>query len=168
MPVIAKDTIRRTGGNNIALASVDTLADNVTVLAAVAAATGTVTFDRSTKIAKVALGVADTAGGVLAWANPEAVTIIVSRVVLSVTTKATSACTLDVGYTVTSAATLSDTVIDGVDVGTAIGVFDSTKYAGTNGLGATAVPTGKWITASKASGAAAGLVGYAYIHYNLI
>ena len=168
MPVIAKDTIRRTAGNNIALASVDTLADNVTALSQVAAAAGTVTFDRSTKIVRVALAVADTGGGVFGWVNPEVGAILVTRVVLDVTTKATSAATLDVGYTVTGITTSSDTLLDGVDVGTAAGVFDNIENQGTNGVSAVKVPAGKWLTASKASGACAGLVGFAYIHYNLI
>jgi hypothetical protein len=126
------------------------------------------TTERVTKIAKIALGVADTAGGVLAWANPESGSIIITRVVLDVTTKSTGACTLDVGTTATSAATSSDTLLDGVDVGTAIGTFDNVENQGTNGVAVAKLATGKWVTASKASGAAAGLVGYAYIEYFLI
>jgi hypothetical protein len=126
------------------------------------------TTNRITKIVKVALGVADTGGGVLSWANPETGSIIITRVVLDVTTKSTSACTLDVGTTAASATTSSDTLIDGVDVGTAIGTFDNYEDAGTNGTSRQKLATGKWVTASKASGAAAGLVGYAYIEYFLI
>ena len=121
--------------------------------------------DRVVKVAKVALGVADTAGGVLAWQNPEGVDILVSRILLNVTTAATGACTIDVGMTAANATTTSDTLIDGADVGTAAGVFDNIDNAGTNGKSNQKVATGKWITASKASGAAAGLAGFAYIHY---
>ena len=134
----------------------------------IAAAAGTVTFDRLTKIARVALAALDTGGGVLAWANPEAGSILITRVVLDVTTKATGACTVDIGTTAASAATSSDTLIDGLDVGTATGVFDSITDKGTNGKSRQKLATGKWVTGSMASGAAAGLVGVAYIHYNLI
>lgn len=124
--------------------------------------------NRITKIAKVALAAADTGGGVLAWANPESVSIIITRVVIDVTTKSTGACTLDIGTTETNATTSSDTLLDGVDVGTAAGTFDNIEDQGTNGTSRQKLASGKWVTASKASGAAAGLVGYAYIHYNLL
>ncbi len=137
-------------------------------LTALGAAAGTVTFDRSVKIARVALAALDTGGGVLSWANPEAGSIIVNRVVLDVTTKATAACTIDVGTTAVSATTSSDDLIDGLDIGTAAGVFDNLGNAGTNGKTRQKLATGKWVTASMASGAAAGTVGFAYIHYNLI
>ena len=114
----------------------------------------------------MALAAADTAGGVLGWANPEGATILILRTVLDVTTKATAACTLDVGVAA-NGTTLSDTLIDGVDVGTAAGVFDNTVNGGTNGLGATKCTSSQFVTASKASGAAAGLVGSAYITYIL-
>lgn len=126
------------------------------------------TTNRITKIAKVALAAADTGGGVLAWANPESGSIIITRVVLDVTTKSTAACTLDVGTTATSATTSSDTLLDGLDVGTAAGTFDNVEDQGTNGTSRQKLATGKWVTASMASGAAAGLVGYAYIEYFLI
>lgn len=133
-----------------------------------ASAIGTVAFDRSMKIARVALAAADTAGGVFAWANPEAGSIIVNRVVLDVTTNSTGACTVDVGTTATNATTLSDNLIDGVSVASAAGVKDNLGDAGTNGKTRQKLATGKWVTGSVASGASAGLVGYAYIHYNNI
>ena len=166
MPVIAKDTIRRTGGNNISLASVDTLADNVTALSQVATATGTVNFDRTSKIAKVALTAPATAANCLTWANPEAVSILVHKVVLNVTTASSGAATVDVGYTATTSTTTSDTLIDGKSIATA-GVFDSIEDQGTNGKATVLAATGKWITGTT-SADATGLVGFAYIHYNLI
>jgi len=126
------------------------------------------TTNRVPKIAKVALGVADTGGGVLAWANPETVSILITRIVFNVTTKSTGACTLDVGTTATNATTSSDTLMDGIDVGTAIGVFDNITNKGDNGKSLQLLASGKWVTASKASGAAAGLAGYACIEYVLI
>lgn len=123
---------------------------------------------RLRKIVKVALAAADTGGGVLAWVNPESSSIIITRVILDITTKSTGACTLDVGTTATNATTSSDTLLDGVDVGTAAGVFDNIEDKGTNGKSRQKLASGKWITASKDSGAAAGLVGFAYIEYFVI
>lgn len=115
---------------------------------------------------KVALSAADAAGGVLSLANPEGVTLIVKSLVLDVTTKATAACTVDAGIAA-NGTTLNDTLIDGVDVGTAVGTFDSQKDAGTNGAGARRWGATEFLTVSKASGAAAGIVGYAYVDYQI-
>lgn len=114
---------------------------------------------------KIALAALDTGGGVLSFLNPEGADIIIPAggLVLDVTTKSTSACTVDAGIS-TGATTLNDTLIDGLDVGTAAGVFDNGANAGTNG-GAAKLPAGSYVTISMASGAAAGLVGYAYLHY---
>ena len=83
-------------------------------------------------------------------------------------TKSTGACTIDVGTTAVSAATSSDNLIDGLDTGTAIGTFDNITDKGTNGKSRQKLASGKWVTASMASGAAAGTVGYAYIEYFII
>lgn len=123
---------------------------------------------RPTTRVKVALAALDTGGGVLSWQNPESVSIIVERIIFDVTTKSTGACTVDVGTTATSATTSSDNLMDGLDVGTAAGVFDNFGDPGTNGKFKQKLAAGKWITASKASGAAAGLVGSAYIEYHAI
>jgi hypothetical protein len=74
---------------------------------------------------------------------------------------------VDVGNTATSITTTSDTLYDGISLAT-IGVYDNIENQGTNGKSAVKVPVGKWLTASRASGACAGLVGFAYIHYTLI
>ena len=124
--------------------------------------------DRAVKVIRLALGSADTGGGVLSWANPESSSIIVERVIIDVTTKSTAACTIDVGTTATSSTTSSDNLIDGLDVGTAVGTFDNINDAGTNGKARQKLASGKWVTASTASGSAAGLAGYAYIHYIVI
>ena len=124
--------------------------------------------DRIVKVAKVALGHVDTGGGIFAWANDEGADIIVQRVILDVTTKASAACTIDVGTTATNATTSSDNLIDGVDVNTAIGVFDNITDKGNNGKSKQKLANGKWVTGSVASGASAGLVGYAYIEYVVI
>jgi hypothetical protein len=123
------------------------------------------TSSRGTTVARVALAALDTGGGVLAWANPETTAIIITRVVVDVTTKTTGACTVDVGTTATSATTSSDTLLDGLDVGTATGTFDNITEKGTNGKSRQRLAAGKWVTGSMASGAAAGLVGWAFISY---
>lgn len=129
---------------------------------------GTVDFDRAVKVARVALAAVDTAGGVFAWQNPEASAVLVHRVLLDVTTKTTGACTLDAGMTATSATTLADNLIDGQDINAATGVFDNIDNQGTNGTSKQKVAAGKWVTGSVASGASAGLVGFAYIFYTII
>jgi hypothetical protein len=116
-------------------------------------------------VERVALTASDSAGGVFAWANPHENTVLIERVVVHVTTVATAACTLDIGTTATSAVTSSDTLLDGLDVNSAAGVFDNITDKGSNGKSRQTLASGKWITASKASGATAGLVGYAYIQY---
>ena len=133
-----------------------------------AAAAGTVTFDRLVKIARVALTALDTGGGVAAWANPEAGSIIINRVEIDVTTKATAACTVDIGTTATNATTSSDNLIDGLDTGTAVITADNITDKGTNGKSRQKLATGKWVTASMASGAAAGTVGFLYIFYHTV
>lgn len=124
--------------------------------------------DRAVKVKRVALAAVDTGGGVFAWANPESSAIIVERVCIDATTKSTSACTVDIGTTATSAATSIDNLLDGLDVGTAAGLFNNIDEHGTNGKSRQKLASGKWVTASVASGASAGLVGYAYIHYVVI
>jgi len=126
------------------------------------------TFAQGTKIVKVPLAAVDTAGGVFAWANPEPGPIAVTKVVLDVTTVATGACTLDIGTTAANATTLSDNLIDGPDVHTAVITTDNIKDAGTNGKSIQHLASGKWVTGSMASGATAGLVGNAYIHYQVL
>ena len=121
------------------------------------------------KCAKVALAALDTAGGVLAWQNPEAVAIVVSKLVVDVTTKSTAACTADFG-SANDATTSADNLIDGIDVGTATILGDNTDDKGANGKSKRRLDakggTTDYITGSKATGAAAGLVGNAYIFYH--
>lgn len=113
---------------------------------------------------KVALADADAGGGVLSLANPEGVDLFVTRVVLDVTTAATAACTVDAGCGA-SASTKYDTLIDGLDVNTAVGTFDNIENQGTNGKSVVRWESDQYLTISKATGAAAGLVGNAYIQY---
>jgi hypothetical protein len=103
---------------------------------------------------------------VFSWQNPEGASIIVHKVILDVTTIATGACTLDIGTTAASGTTLSDNLLDGMDVHTAAGTFGLADQADTNGKAQQKLAAGKWVTGSKASGATAGLAGSAYIFYN--
>lgn len=136
-------------------------------LAAQAAAVGAVAFQRAIKIAKVALAAVDTGGGIFSWVNPEAVGIVVTKVDINVTTIATGACSIDVGTTAVSGTTQSDTLIDGLDVHSATGVFSTASQAGANGVPPKTLAVGAWVTGSKDSGASAGIIGAAYIHYYL-
>lgn len=113
---------------------------------------------------KVALAALDTAGGVLSLANPEGVDLIVTRLILDVTTKSSAACTVDAGIAA-DGTTSNDTLIDGLDVGTAAILADNIENQGSNGVAAKKWSSSQYLTISKASGAAAGLVGNAYIEY---
>jgi len=144
------------------LDGVTSTANDLNLVAGMAAAT-----QRVKKVAKVALTALDTGGGVLSWQNPESASIIIDRVIYDITTKATGACTVDTGTTATSATTSSDNFMDGLDVGTAAGLFDNIGNPGTNGKARQKLAPGKWVTGSMASGAAAGIVGSAYIEYHL-
>jgi hypothetical protein len=113
-------------------------------------------------------GTALQAANLTLWTAPAA--SIILRVMLDVTTVATGACTVDIGYTATTATTTSDTLLDGIDVNAAIALFDSGNAALDSGANAKAqkAASGKWITADSASGDATGMVANAYIQYILV
>lgn len=119
---------------------------------------------QAAKVVKVPLGVGTAGGGVFSWQNPEGARIIIDRVVLDITTQSSGASTINVGTTTTSATTSSDNLLNALS-GAAAGTFDNVLNAGTNGRSRQALASGGWVTASQASGAVAGLVGNAYIHY---
>ena len=122
----------------------------------------------SLKCAKVALGSGDGAGGILAWQNPETSAIVVTRLVIDRTTKSTGACTADFG-SAANGTTSSDNLMDGADVGAAAAIEDNVTDGGANGKARqrldTKGGTTDYVTGSKATGAAAGLAGNAYIFY---
>ena len=113
---------------------------------------------------RVALAALDTGGGVVGVANPEEADIIVTKVVIQTTTIATAACTLDAGI-VAAITTVGANLIDGLDVNSAIGVFDNIDDQGTDGKASQKWDSDEYFTISKKTGAAAGLVGYVYIEY---
>lgn len=110
-------------------------------------------------------GAVTTAGGVFAW-RPEdqSRAHYINTVVMDVTTKSTGAGTVDIGIGA-NATTSSDTLIDGVDVGTATIVANSQKHAGTNGMGKVKIAAGSYVTASMATGDTTGMVAQVYIEY---
>ena len=122
------------------------------------------------KTVVVALGTGAGAGGAFSWQNPEATPILIERVVVDLKTVATAACTLDIGTTTVNGTTLSDNILDGIDVHSAIGQFDNllAANAGTNGLTVQKLAAAKWLTGSQASGAIAGEVGNVYITYLVV
>tara|TARA_R110002110_G_scaffold5043_3_gene25611 strand:+ start:7972 stop:8562 length:591 start_codon:yes stop_codon:yes gene_type:complete len=112
------------------------------------------------------LTASDSAGGVASFQNTYSSPLIVTRVLVYVTTVATGACTLDIGFA-TDATTSADTLIDGLDVNSATGVFDNIDDGGTNGEAKGLWTTGgsfDYINVSMKTGATAGLVGFIGIH----
>ena len=116
---------------------------------------------------KVPLAALDTGGGVLSVANPEGVELFVTRVLVDVTTPATGVCTVNAGIAA-AATTSSDNLLDGLDVGTAAILADNVGTPGTNGKAVQAWAANQFLTISMATGAAAGLVGNAYIEYTRV
>lgn len=143
----------------LTVAGVVTLADGVALSAA---------NDRQIITEVVAVdGAALHSANLTIWTAPAAA--IIMRVLLDVTTVASGACTVDIGYTASSATTSSDTLLDGVDVNGAVALFDSMNAALDSGANAKAqkAASGGFITADEASGDVTGLVANAYIYYTL-
>lgn len=118
--------------------------------------------DKVFAIERVALAAVDTAGGFFAWLPGFA--CIVGPVIVHMTTKTTGASTIDVGIAA-NVTTLSDTLIDGLNGTAAAGAFSSIDSKGTNGAAFRACGATEAVTGSIASGASAGIVGFAYIPY---
>lgn len=124
------------------------------------------------KVARITLAGGNANAFAFAWANPETSKIIVSRVVVDVTTKgAVAGALLDVGPAA-NATTHSDTLINGLDIATAVICADNITNKGSNGLslckldaagGTTAFITGQILVQN-----ATALAGYAYIYYNKV
>lgn len=106
----------------------------------------------------------DAAGGIVSEENPEEERLIITNVVLDVTTVATAACTVNAGIAA-DGSTSADNLLDGVDVNSATGVFDSATNKGSNGKTVKSWGATEYLTVSKATGAADGLVGRLYVHY---
>jgi len=123
-------------------------------------------------VARVALAGGAANAFAFAWQNPETTKIIVTRVVVDVTTKgAVSGALLDVGPGA-AATTHSDTLIDGLDIATAVICADNITNIGSNGLSLCKLDenggTTDFITGQILVQAATALAGYAYIFYNKV
>jgi hypothetical protein len=140
--------------------------DDVTFDAVVATSV-TLNSAQVKRVATKALTGAGIHGGVQSWANPEAVSIIITRVVLDRTTKSNGASTLDIGTTAVGATTASDNFLDGVDSGATAAIEDNLGNPGTNGKTRQKLAAGKWVTIKEASGDATGLVANLYVEYHL-
>jgi hypothetical protein len=94
---------------------------------------------------------------------------IILRAILDITTVATGACTIDVGYTAVSGTTSSDTLLDGVDANAAVATFDSMNYGLDSGANALAqkAASGKWVTIDEKTGDSTGMVAVLYVQYIL-
>ena len=105
---------------------------------------------------RIALGTANTGGGVASALNPEAADLIITDFVIDVTTAPTGASlTADAGIAAT--ATGSDnTLIAAADL-SAVGMVAAGNPV--------EWPSGEYLTVSRTAGGAAGLVGYAYVKY---
>ncbi len=113
------------------------------------------------QVASAPLVASDAAAGILSWENPESEAIIILQLLLDVITKTTDGmCTVDAGVD-TDGTNSVDTLINGQDIGAATGVFASTALLKLDENGGTT----PFITVSKATNNAAGLVGRAYIKY---
>lgn len=124
------------------------------------------------KVAKGTLTAGNANAFAFAWQNPETTAIIVTRVVIDVTTKSASAGSLlDVGPGAT-ATTHSDTLIDGLDIATAVITADNITNKGDNGKSLcrldVAGGTTAYITGQILAQSAAALVGKYYIFYTVI
>ena len=84
---------------------------------------------------------------------------------LNITTPATGAANADAGIAA-DGSTSSDTLLDGVDIGSAAALFDNNEpdEQGTNGKASQLWGSSQYLTVTP-SASAAGLVGYAYIEY---
>ena len=110
-----------------------------------------------------ALVASDAAGGIMSVQNTSGVTLGLFDVWVDVTTGSTAACTIDVGAG-SGASTSYDTLMDGPSIKTGTAGENTHRLLdvadrGTNGKAYTKWVNNEYITASMASGAAAGLVG---------
>jgi hypothetical protein len=121
-------------------------------------------LSKQTGALKVALAALDTAGGALALANPAGEDLYVTRLVIEVEEASDAAGTVDAGIAA-NGTTSADNLVDGLDVNAAAGCFDNIKNGGTNGKAGQKWGASQYLTISKATGALAGLVGYAHINY---
>lgn len=118
-------------------------------------------------VQSVQVPLADTgaaAGDLAAVENPTGTACVIVEAFVNLTTVATVAATVDVGVAA-DAATLSDTLLDGIDVNSATGVFTVGVNGGTNGKQGRPWAATQYVTASEASGNTEGLEGTLTVLY---
>lgn len=116
---------------------------------------------------KTALVASDASGGIVSLANPYGVEVFITRCIVDATTAATGVCTINVGVDA-DGATGDDTLLDGLDVGTAAITTDNLTTPGTNGLPVVRWGATEYLVAEMATGAAAGIVGSVYVEIQRI
>lgn len=119
-------------------------------------------LDRSLRVEKIALGDADTPGGILAWQNPEGEDILVTGVTLYLATSLADPDGMD-GIEVGTAPDAT-TSASNLNVGYGLD-HDGDPYIGASNTAAV-LPAGHFVTASVNSGTAAGIAGYLYIYWH--
>lgn len=122
-------------------------------------------FDILTGRAQYGIG----SGTALAWQNPYAVKIVVTRFVLNITTQSSASETCNVGRADDATGTnATDTLIDGLALNTAAGAFDNIENQGTNGRSSLVIDekggTADYLYAAN-SGSATGLIAFAEWQY---
>ena len=98
------------------------------------------------------------AGALVAFQNPESVTIEITRVLINVLVCATAAMSLDVG-TAATPTTASDNLMSSLDCHSAVGLFDNIDDKGANGKTKALLGPGQYITISGQGGFTAGRPG---------
>ncbi len=154
------------GISSMSAASLDSIFGSTTGKAIVRSSTAW-GADLCVRVAKVAIAgvVATTGGAIASWVPAEGAPVMITRALLRTTTKSTGAATVDIGIG-TNATTTSDTLIDGLDVGTAVVCADNITDGGTNGKSRQLLSGVQYLTVTG-SADTTGLVGSLYVEYLL-
>lgn len=99
---------------------------------------------------------------VASLANPFGMDVIITKAVLDSTVVAGAACTLDIGIAA-DGTTSNDTIMDGLDVNAATGLFDNVTNKGTNGKPQVVWGAAQFLNVCKASGNANALVAALFV-----
>lgn len=129
--------------------------------------------NRTVKVATLALNGTTIHAGAVGMVNPEAVDVIALGAFVQVSTHATAASgAIDVGWTSSSISTASDTIADGLAVGSGVTVpiaYCANNQAGANGKFVAYWTAATWITVSDdGTASVAGMVGTLYVAYILV
>ncbi len=128
---------------------------------------------RVEKVATLALTGAAVHAAAVGIVSPEAVDVLVTGIYVALTTHATAASgAIDVGWSSVSITTASDTIADGLAVGSGVTApiaYTANNQAGANGKFVTYWTAGTWITVSDDGTAdVTGMVATLYIKYILV